>query len=68
MQATLRAHLPSPLRLRFIRRLRVALVRFLRDRLREPSPVIDRITPEGRDRFGFSVIRRCSVIRGPAPR
>jgi len=55
MQATLRVHLPSPLRLRLVRRLRVALVRFLRTRLREPSPVLDPITPEGRDRFGFSV-------------
>ena len=51
MQATLRIH-PFPLRLRA---LRVVIARFLRARLREESPVIDRLMPENRDRFGFSI-------------
>jgi hypothetical protein len=51
MQATLRIHsFPLPLR-----RLRVAIVRFLRARLREESPVVDRLVPENRDRFGFTI-------------
>ena len=54
MQATLRIHW-FPLRLRTLRRARIAIVRFLRARLREESPVIDRLQPENRDRFGFSI-------------
>ncbi len=54
MQATLRIHL-FPLRLRTLRRLRIAIVRFLRARMREESPVVDRLVPEDQDRFGFTI-------------
>ncbi len=54
MQATLRIH-PSPLRLRTLLRLRIVIVRFLRARLREESPVVDRLVPEAQDRFGFTI-------------
>ena len=50
MQATLRIH-SFPLRIRLFRRL----ARFLRAKLREESPVVDRLTPENRDRFGFTI-------------
>jgi len=38
--------------------LRIAILRFLRARLREESPVVDRLQPEHRDRFGFSIHTR----------
>ena len=49
MQATLRLGL-RPVRLRFVRLLRVVLVRWLRARLREESPVIDQPAPRSRIR------------------
>ncbi len=54
METTLRIH-SFPLRLRTWRRLRIVIARFLRARLREESPVIDPLVPEGRDRFGLSI-------------
>ena len=49
MQATLRLG-PRPVGLRFVRRLRVVLVRWLRARLREESPVLDQAAPRSRIR------------------
>jgi hypothetical protein len=51
MQATLRLHRLRPLRLRFVR----SVIRYFRARLREESPVIDRIEPAVADRSGFSI-------------
>jgi hypothetical protein len=49
MQATLRFFgSRQHVRVRFVRRLRVALVRWFRARLREESPVIDRAAPRAR--------------------
>lgn len=55
MQATLRLFGSRPLRLRFYRRLRVIVIRWLRARLREESPVIDEIRPCVEDRSGFRI-------------
>jgi hypothetical protein len=44
MQATLRPHLRLKRRRpRFLRLLRVVVIRYLRARLREESPVVDRV-------------------------
>jgi hypothetical protein len=45
MQATLRLPGSRPVRLRFVRRLFDALGRWLRARLREESPVLDKAAP-----------------------
>jgi hypothetical protein len=44
-------------RSRFVRRLRVLIVRWLRARLREESPVIDPIGPAVPSRSGFQIRR-----------
>lgn len=41
---------------RGLRRAFVRLLRALRRAVREPSPVVDRLQPEKRDRFGFGPI------------
>ena len=41
---------------RFVRRLRVVILRFVRRSLREESPLIDRLAPDVEDRSGFGPI------------
>jgi len=53
MQATLRLVRSRPIRLRFVR----ILIRWLRARLREESPVIDRIAPDVEDRTGLGPLQ-----------
>jgi hypothetical protein len=59
MQGTLRLHLLLyPIRLRLVRKLRASLTRYLRARLREESPVLDRIGREVRPLSGFHIRER----------
>lgn len=51
MQSALRLFGSRPARLRFVR----ACLRWLRARLREESPVVDRVEPDVADRSGFRV-------------
>lgn len=57
MHTTSRLQSPHPIRARFVRRLRVVLVRWLRARLLEESPVIDSLAPV-EDRAGYRIRRR----------
>jgi hypothetical protein len=57
MQATLPLHPARSIRLR-LWRLRAALVRYLRARMREESPVIDRVGPEVKPSSGFHIRSR----------
>jgi hypothetical protein len=54
MQAVQRLHLSRPIRLRIVR---VILLRWLRARLREESPIIDRIAPDVEDRSGLGPLQ-----------
>ena len=54
MEGTLRVRL-RPIRLRFVRRLRIALLHWLRARMREESPVVNRVSPVVSDRSGFRI-------------
>jgi hypothetical protein len=49
MQAVQRLHLSRPLRLRFVR----VILRWLRARLSEESPILDRMAPDVQDRSGL---------------
>lgn len=53
MQATLRLSRSRPIRLRFVH----VVLRWLRARLREESPVIDRIAPDVEDRTGLGPLQ-----------
>ncbi len=58
MQLALRPRLLRPFRLRFVRRVRVTLLRLVRAALREESPTIDPLVADRKDRVGFSIRAR----------
>jgi len=53
MQATIETSLPRVRRMRCLRMLWARVLRFVRAELKKPSPVLDRIEPDVRDRSGF---------------